>query len=80
MSKTLTLRMDEETYQVFRAAAQADRRSIANLILSSALDRIRDQQFVDDYEMAEIQSNEELMKRLRKGSRDARQGRGRFVD
>lgn len=80
MSKTLTLRVDEETYRLLRLTAQADQRSIANLILTSALSHIREQQFVDDHEMAEIRANEELMKRLQQGSQDARDGKGRFVE
>ena len=80
MPKTVTLRLDDETYRIFTSAARADNRSLANLIQTAALDRIREQQFVDDYEMAEILANEDLLDRLRRGSRDARQAKGRFVD
>lgn len=80
MSKTLTLRLDDDVYRLFRAAAKAEKRSIANLIETAALARVRDQQFVDDYEMAEIRSNTALLERLKKGSEDGRARRGRFVD
>lgn len=80
MTKTLTLRVDDETYEVFAQAAEAENRSIANLIQTAALARLRERQFVDDYEMAEILANEDLRQRLRRGSRDARQKKGRFVD
>ena len=33
-----------------------------------------------DYEMAEIFANDNLVKRLKKGSEDARKRRGRFVE
>lgn len=39
----------------------------------------REEQFVDDAEMAEIRSNERLMARLREGSRQGKERRGRFV-
>lgn len=80
MSKTLTLRLDEDTYRIFSAAAKAENRSIANVIQTAALHRIQEQQFVDEYEMAEIRANEALVKRLKKGSQHAKERRGRFVD
>jgi len=41
---------------------------------------VRDQQFVDDAEMAEILGNERVLERLRAGSRDARLRKGRLVE
>lgn len=79
MPKTVTLRLDDETYGVLRQAARAENRSLANLIVTAALARISELQFVDDYEMAEIAASEDLLTRLRKGSRDAKARRGRFV-
>jgi uncharacterized protein (DUF1778 family) len=80
MSKTLTLRLDEASYKLFAAAAKAENRSIANLIHTAALARVREQEFVDPFEMQEIQSDEGLLKRLRQGSKEARHRRGAFVD
>ena len=80
MSKTVTIRLDDETYKEFREAAEAERRPLSNLIETAALAKIREQQFVDDAEMAEIRSNEDLLERLKSGSEDARAGRGRFVE
>ena len=42
MSKTVTLRLDEETYEEFREAAKAQRRPLSNLIQTAALLKIRD--------------------------------------
>jgi len=80
MSKTLTMRLDEDAYRVFAEAARAENRSIANLIEMAALAHLRDAQFVDDAEMAEILANDALVARLRTGSADARARRGRFVE
>jgi len=80
MSKTVTIRLDDDTYREFREAAAAERRPLSNLIETAALAKIREQQFVDDAEMAEIQANERLLERLRSGSKDAQAGRGRFVE
>jgi len=78
MPKTLTMRLDEETYQTFARAAKAERRSLANLVENAALQHPLQSSFVDDTEMAEIASRPELVKRLQAGSRHARKGQGRF--
>lgn len=79
MAKTLTMRVDDATYETFVRAARAERRSLANLVETAALRHIEESQFVDDTEMAEILSRRELVKRLKAGSRDAQRRRGRFV-
>jgi uncharacterized protein (DUF1778 family) len=79
MAKTLTMRLDDETYQAFARAAKAERRSLANLVETAALRHIQETNFVDDAEMAEILSRPELVKRLKAGSRDALKRKGRFV-
>ena len=80
MSKTVTLRLDDRVYEEFRRAAKAENRSISDLIETAALSRLREQQFVDDAEMADILANERLVARLREGSAQARARRGRFVE
>ncbi len=68
MSKTVTLRLDESVYEELKEAAVAENRPLSNLIETAALARLREEQFVDDAEMAEILSNEALVQRLREGS------------
>lgn len=80
MSKTVTLRLDDETYRELKEAAAAESRPLSNLIAVAALARIRERQFADDAEMAEIRENDELIRRLRRGSKDAAARRGRFVE
>ena len=79
MAKTVTLRLDDETYAVFREAADAERRPLANLIEYAALARIRESEFVDDAEMSEILGHQGLRRRLRAGSRQARARKGRLA-
>lgn len=79
MPKVITLRVEDQVYRELKEAADAERRTLSNLIETAALRKIREEQFVDDVEMAEIAGNEDLLKRLRKGSRDARARKGRFV-
>jgi hypothetical protein len=79
MAKTLTMRLDDKTYETFVRATKAERRSLANLVETAALRHIEESSFVDDVEMAEILSRPELVKRLKAGSRDARKRKGQFV-
>ncbi len=79
MAKTLTMRLDDKTYETFVRAAQAERRSLANLVETAALRQIQESLFVDDAEMAEILARPGLVKRFKAGSRDAQRQRGRFV-
>jgi predicted CopG family antitoxin len=80
VSKTITLRLDEKVYEELREAAQSENRPLSNLIETAALAKIRETQFVDDAEMAEILEDEELLKRLRSASRQVRRRKGAFVD
>jgi predicted CopG family antitoxin len=79
MSKTITLRLKEDVYKMFVEAAKAENRSISNLIETAALVKVREQQFVDDVEMAEIISDENLVARIKQGSKEAAERKGRFV-
>ncbi len=80
MYKTVTLRLKDGIYNIFFEMAKAENRSLSNLIETAALNNIREQQFVDDVEMAEILSNQDLIRRIREGSNEARKLKGRFVE
>ena len=80
MSKTVTLRLSDDVYETFREAAEAQHRPLSNLIETAAAARIREQQFTDDAEMAELLADEKLLKRLKAGSAAARRRKGRFVE
>jgi uncharacterized protein (DUF1778 family) len=80
MPKTVTLRLKDEVYKAFVEAAQAENRPLSNFIETAAFARIREQQFVDDLEMAEILANQDLIKRIKKGSQQVRTRKGRFVE
>lgn len=79
MAKTLTIRLDEETYQKIKRYAEAERRPISGFLENAALTYIEETTFTDELEMMEIMSNSELVSRLQKGSRQAKQKKGRFV-
>ncbi len=79
MPKTLTIRIDDETYETFMKVAKAENRSLSNFIETAVKAHIRESTFLDDLEMAEILANEQLVERLKKGSRDAKTKKGALV-
>ena len=79
MSRMVTLRMTDEVWRELREAASAENRPLSNMITTAALQRIREERFVDDAELTEILGNERLLARMKKGSRQARLRKGRFV-
>ena len=79
MAKTITLRVADETYEKLMAAAKVERRSLSNMLETLALKKLEEEIFVDRIEMDEILANSELMKRLRRGSKQAKSGKGSFV-
>ena len=79
MPKTLTLRIDEETYKTIVKRARAENRSLSNFIETAVKEHIRECDFADDSEMAEILANERLVERLKKGSKDAQSRKGTLI-
>ena len=77
MSKTVTLRLDDATYAFFRDWAQADNRTLSNMIDTAAKRHL--ERFVDPKEEREILNDAHMMRRIRAGRRDAKLGRGRMV-
>lgn len=79
MSKTVTLRIENRLYEKIKEHALSENRTLSNFIETATLRYIDEVELVDEYEMEEIVSNEDLLKRLKKGSRDSRKKKGRFV-
>lgn len=79
MSKTVTLRLPDHLYERFRTLAERENRPLSNFIETAASRYVESEQFVDDFEMAEIEANSELNGSLKRGVKDAKAGRGRFV-
>jgi len=79
MAKTVTLRLDQQSYERLKAAAAADRRSLGNLIQTAALRYLDESSLTDEAETGEILSNQSLVKRLKAGHAAARRRRGSFV-
>ncbi len=80
MPKTVTLRLNDKIYKLFRNLADGENRPLSNFIETSVLRFIEHNQYVDEYEMSEIQSNQELNKSLKRALKDVKGQRGHFVE
>jgi len=59
--KTVTIRVDDGTYRSFVRRAKAENRSLANFIETAVTEHIRECDFADDSEMAELLANADLL-------------------
>jgi len=72
--KTLTLRVDDNIYEMITLAASGERRNISNFIENATLQYLTSSQFVDDDEMDEILNDKELVKNLKKAKDEIKSG------
>ena len=79
MSKTITLRLDDEAYRTFHVLAERDNRPLSNFIETAAMRYVMEQSVTDSYETAEILGNAPLKARLKRGHKDVLARRGGFV-
>jgi predicted transcriptional regulator len=79
MAKTITMRVDDDTYNLIKTAADGDRRSISNFIEYATISFLTEESFVSDNEMDEIMNDENLLKSLKQGRKEAKEGKYRIV-
>ena len=80
MTKTITLRLQENNYQRFKQLAKCDNRSISNFIENAALRFVEQEEYLDDFENDEILSNEELMSSIQRGYEESIEGKGKLIE
>ena len=66
MSKTITIRLDEDTYDLIKSAAEGQMRSISNFVEFATVSYLTEEAFVSDEEMNELMSDTELVQTLKK--------------
>jgi uncharacterized protein (DUF1778 family) len=76
MTKTITLRVDENVYNTLKRAADGDRRTISNFLEYAAINYVFNNNVVDDDEMKETMFFEKDMK---KGLNDIKKGRYKII-
>jgi len=77
MAKTITVRIDDSTYDIFKLAAAGQKRTISNYLEYATLNYTMNETFADDTEMDEILKYE---KDIKKGLSDISAGRYRIID
>ena len=79
MSKTITLRLKDDKYNLFKKFAESENRPLSNFIETATNRFIENQLEVDEFEMLEIESNKVLQESIARGIADSKKGKGRFV-
>lgn len=76
MAETITVRIDDSTYNIFKLAADGQKRTISNYLEYATLNYTMNETIVDDIEMNEILKYE---KDIKKGLSDISAGRYRII-
>lgn len=79
MGKTITIRIDDETYKKIKSAAESEKRTIANFMEYATIAYLENSNFVSDEEMIQIAEDQELMNRLQQSIQDIKRGDYRIV-
>ena len=77
MTRTITVRIDDSTYDIFKLAADGQKRTISNYLEYATLNYTMNEAVVDGTEMNEILKYE---KDIKKGLSDISAGRYRIID
>jgi len=79
MSKVVTLRLSEEEYQKIQIAAKLENRPISNFITTRVMEDIEKSYYVDPIEMSQINLDKILTEKLKRGHRDVKEMKGKFI-
>jgi uncharacterized protein (DUF1778 family) len=80
MAKTITVRVDEKTYEIIKKAADSERRTISNFIECATMAYVENSCFVADEEMKDIVEDHELINNLKQSLEDIKEGKYRIVE
>jgi len=79
MHKTITLRINEDVYQMFKKAAQGSRRTISNFLEYATISYLSQDSFVSDDEMNELLKDNDLIENLKHGEKEIKSRRYKIV-
>ena len=79
MPKTITLRIDEDVYGLFKTAASAEKRTISNFIEYATLNYLTEESYVSDAEMKDILADQQLLQSLKSAKKDIKKGKYKIV-
>ncbi len=79
MPKTITLRIDEDIYGLFKTAASAEKRTISNFIEYATLNYLTEESYVSEAEMKDILADQQLLQSLKSAKKDIKKGKYKIV-
>ena len=80
MSKTITLRLNDNIYKMLKTAAEGSRRTISNFLEYAALSFLSQETYISDQEMEDILNDEELLKDIMQSEKDIKDGKYKIVN
>ncbi len=80
MAKTITVRVDDSTYDKIKNAADSERRTISNFIEYATLSYVENSCFIADEEMKDIIEDRDLISNLKQSLEDIKEGKYRIVE
>jgi predicted transcriptional regulator len=78
--KTITVRIDDNVYNILKKAADGERRTISNFVENASLSYLTNEIYVTDYEMSEILKDAKLVSGIEKGLDDVKKGKYKIVE
>ncbi len=72
--KTVTMRVDDSTWRMISAAADGQKRTISSFLEFAVLQYLSSAQYVDNVEMREILKDKELVRNLKEGLNEVKNG------
>jgi hypothetical protein len=79
MSKTITLRVGDDEYRMIKKAADGAKRTISNFLEVAAIAYLSQETYVSDAEMKDIMGDKDLLRELRQGAKEMKEGKYRLV-
>ena len=79
MAKTITVRIEDDVYEMFKKAADGERRTISNFIETATLAYLVNEMEISDIEMKSILSDKNLVHELRTGLGEVKKGKYKIV-
>ena len=79
MQKTITMRINDDVYEMFKKAAHGSRRTISNFLEYATLSFLSQDTYVSDHEMKELLKDNELIESLKQGEKEIRSRRFKIV-
>ena len=79
MPKTITLRINEDVYGLFKIAASAEKRTISNFIEYATLNYLTEESYASDAEMKDILADQQLLQSLKSAKKEIKKGKYKIV-